>query len=100
MSDSSQRQNRPDNSQPADATTRLAGPQVLLLDAHGRPARTIALTKQGLTIGRLPNSSIVLDAPTVSRAHARIDWDGRHATVTDLDARSGTQLGNSRLAPQ
>src|SRR5215213_7715119 len=101
MPDSSQHNDRPADAQPAaTSTTNLAGAHVLLLDPQGQPGRTITLTAKGLTIGRLPSSDLVLEAPTVSRNHARIDWDGRQAHVTDLGARSGTQLGATPLVPQ
>ncbi len=45
-----------------------------------------------LSIGRAPNSDIVLDEPNVSWRHARID-PGAPPRVHDLGSRNGTRLG-------
>jgi hypothetical protein len=75
-------------------------PHIVVLDAQGNPVQTLALTRAGVTIGRLANNALRLDAPVVSRTHARIDWDGARVTVTDLGSKSGVQLGTMRLSPQ
>src|SRR5262249_12885823 len=77
-----------------------AGAYVLLLDDAGRPVRSIEFTEAGLTIGRLPGSGLVLEAPTISRNHLRVDWNGPGARVTDLGSKSGSDLGGARLTPQ
>jgi hypothetical protein len=73
---------------------------VALLNAQGQPAHSVEVTGAGVTIGRLKNSDLVLDDPTISRNHARIEWDGRRATVIDLGSKLGTFLGATRLTPQ
>jgi hypothetical protein len=75
-------------------------PHIVVLDAQGNPVQTLALTRAGITVGRLANNALRLDDPVVSRNHARIDWDGARATVTDLGSKSGAQLGTMRLSPQ
>jgi hypothetical protein len=75
-------------------------PHIVVLDAQGNPVQTLALTRAGVTIGRLANNALRLDAPVVSRTHARIDWDGARVTVTDLGSKSGARLGTMRLSPQ
>jgi hypothetical protein len=75
-------------------------PHIVVLDAQGNPVQTLALTHTGITVGRLANNALRLDDPVVSRNHARIDWDGARATVTDLGSKSGAQLGTMRLSPQ
>jgi hypothetical protein len=75
-------------------------PHIVVLDAQGNPVQTLALTRAGVTIGRLANNALRLDAPVVSRTHARIDWDGARVTVTDLGSKSGARLGTMRLPPQ
>ncbi len=86
--------------QPVGAAMPLPAVQIRLVDPRTRQARTIALPPEGLTVGRLPENGLVLDAPLVSRTHLRIDWDGQRVLVTDLGSRSGSQLGSTRLAPQ
>lgn len=73
---------------------------VALLDAQGRPAHSVEVTAAGATIGRLKSSDLILEDPTISRNHARVEWDGRRATVVDLGSKSGTFLGAVRLTPQ
>jgi hypothetical protein len=73
---------------------------VALIDARGQPAQSVEVTAAGVTIGRLKSSALVLDDPTISRNHARVEWDGRRARVTDLGSKSGTFLGAVRLTPQ
>ena len=52
-----------------------------------------------MTVGRKPESTIVLDYPDVSPLHARIQFDGTNYYVTDLNSTNGTFLGNVRLLP-
>ena len=73
---------------------------VALLDAQGQPTQYAKVSSDGVTIGRLKGSDLVLDDPTISRNHARVEWDGRHARVTDLGSKLGTFLGAVRLMPQ
>ena len=53
----------------------------------------------GLSIGRDPANDLVLDMPKVSRQHARIQFDGAHYLISDLNSRNGTYLGSTRLTP-
>ncbi len=75
-------------------------PQVVVIDAQSGSVRVIALTSAGITVGRLANNALHLNTPIISRTHARIDWDGSRATITDLGSKSGTRLGHVRLTPQ
>ncbi|MCB2180034.1 FHA domain-containing protein [bacterium] len=47
-----------------------------------------------ITIGRLEDSDIHLDAPDVSRRHAKITFDGEKFTIQDLNSRNGTYVNN------
>jgi serine/threonine protein kinase len=60
---------------------------------------TQELTTVGLTIGRSPENQLVLNFPKVSWRHARVDFDGRHYAITDLDSRNRTFLENIHLLP-
>ncbi len=75
-------------------------PQIVVTDAQSGSVRVIALTSAGIVAGRLATNSLQLDAPVISRTHARIDWDGSRVTITDLGSRIGTRLGHRRLSPQ
>jgi hypothetical protein len=91
------------------ATPTRAGPAVrcaraeLLSDAFAGPVSLVATPN--VVMGREDSSHIVLRCVpltdenvlrtrTVSRQHARIDWRGGKAFITDLDSRTGTRVGD------
>jgi hypothetical protein len=79
-------------------TPRL--PKVRVYDQVGQTVHLLDLTGDGLTVGRLPDNDLVLEAEGISRHHLRIDWDGSEAAVTDLGSRNGTILEDgARLTP-
>lgn len=84
----------------ADDGARVNVPVVQVLDASGHVRRSIPLQGSWLTLGRGDDNDIVLNDGAISRHHLRIDWDGQHATVTDLGSSNGTVLGEQRLLPQ
>jgi DNA-binding winged helix-turn-helix (wHTH) protein len=45
-------------------------------------------------LGRAPDASVWVDAPGVSRHHARLVLAGQEATVEDLGSKNGTFVGN------
>jgi hypothetical protein len=49
------------------------------------------------TIGRSSENSIVLDAPDVSRRHARIERSGRHLRIYDLNSTNGTRVNGEAI---
>jgi DNA-binding winged helix-turn-helix (wHTH) protein len=63
--------------------------------------RTFVLRPGGNVIGRDPTSQVWVDAPGVSRRHARIDVSGPPdapiAVLSDLDSTNGTLLRGSPL---
>lgn len=63
----------------------LAGPA-------GTAGREFLLDRPVLTIGRRTDQDIVIDDPSVSRAHARIHVTAGEAAVEDLDSTNGTAL--------
>lgn len=73
----------------------LAGPA-------GTAGREFLLDRPMLTIGRRADQDIVIDDPSISRAHARIHLAGGDAAVEDLGSTNGTALngrpiGRSRV---
>ncbi len=60
--------------------------------------RQIALSEGENILGRAPDAAVWIDAPGVSRHHARIRLDGPGATVEDLSSKNGTFLGGQRLS--
>src|SRR5687767_5758745 len=54
--------------------------------------------RQGVNpIGRDPSDTICINAPEVSRHHARIVVDGDRVTLEDLGSKNGTYLGTVRI---
>jgi hypothetical protein len=52
------------------------------------------------TIGRAPDSQVVLNVRSVSRHHARIFYEGGHFWIKDLDSGNGTRVNGKRIKLQ
>ncbi len=50
-----------------------------------------------ITMGRDPESDLVLPAPNASRNHAIMTWDGERLMVEDLESRNGVYVNASRI---
>jgi DNA-binding NtrC family response regulator len=48
-------------------------------------------------IGSGPDNDLVLDDPTVSRVHARLEFDRSGYLIRDLDSKNGTWIGDVRV---
>ncbi len=55
-------------------------------------ARQIPLSPGDNILGRAPDAAVWIDAPGVSRHHARIHVEGTEATLEDLGSKNGTYL--------
>jgi DNA-binding winged helix-turn-helix (wHTH) protein len=60
-------------------------------------SRQIAIDSGEHILGRAPDASVWIDAPGVSRQHARIVVAGQDATVEDLDSKNGTFVGDEAV---
>jgi pSer/pThr/pTyr-binding forkhead associated (FHA) protein len=56
----------------------------------------VSMAGEALSIGRHPQSDIVLDQPMVSRHHARIEKRGEAFIIRDLGSTNGTFVGGRR----
>jgi DNA-binding winged helix-turn-helix (wHTH) protein len=77
------------------ATDRAAPPRIkywLMWDT-----RQIPLSQGENVLGRAPDAAVWIDAPGVSRQHARIRLEGTAATVEDLRSKNGTYLHGRRI---
>ncbi len=77
------------------AATRRSGapsPCALLWEA-----REVRLQEGENVIGRSRDCLICVDAPLVSRRHARLLVEGNEATLEDLGSKNGTHLGGRRI---
>lgn len=65
---------------------------VLLIDE-----RQVAVTGEETTIGRAPDSDLVLHNKSVSRTHAAIVLSASGAAIRDLGSRNGTWVNGLRI---
>ncbi|HEX7793096.1 MAG TPA: FHA domain-containing protein, partial [Vicinamibacterales bacterium] len=63
----------------------------------GWELRQVPLTEGSNVIGRGADASIWIDAPGVSRHHARIVIHGDEAIIEDLGSKNGTYVAGERL---
>ena len=64
----------------------------------GRTEKHI-LSKNVVYVGRAPSNDIVLNFPTVSAQHLRLDVTSSGIRVTDLGSTNGTQLNGRHIPP-
>jgi hypothetical protein len=57
--------------------------------------RQIPLAQGENVLGRAPDAAVWIDAPGISRNHARIRVEGAIATIEDLGSKNGTYLHGS-----
>jgi pSer/pThr/pTyr-binding forkhead associated (FHA) protein len=60
----------------------------------------VPLGEETITIGRLPESTIVLADPNASRNHAEVRPRGTGFVVVDLGSTNGTRVNGVRVAEQ
>ena len=68
----------------------LAGP---------RRGEEISIATPVVTIGQGPQNDVVLDDDSVSRLHARLEFELGSWMLTDLESTNGTAVEGTRLAP-
>ncbi|MDX1523821.1 MAG: FHA domain-containing protein, partial [Anaerolineae bacterium] len=88
--------------QPSETGAKSIPPMPLthiLIVGEDDAGRTLPLKSLRFSIGRSSDNNIVLDHPDVSRHHARVEYNGRHYLVTDLNSTNGCYLGDTPLTP-
>jgi len=60
-------------------------------------SQTVAVPRQGLTIGRRSDMTLVLDHAYVSRVHAQIRLVQGRYVIFDLDSSGGTYVNGQRV---
>jgi DNA-binding winged helix-turn-helix (wHTH) protein len=60
-------------------------------------ARTVLLPEGGHLIGRRSDCAVSIDAPSVSRVHARLDVTRDVLRIQDLRSKNGTFVGGTRV---
>mgnify|MGYP000871580025 CR=1 FL=1 len=87
-----------DDGETQDLATRAAAPRDRLLVMWDDRSASMTLPDRGaIVIGRDPSADLVIEHPSVSRRHARVDVAGGLG-VTDLGSANGTRVGGRRLA--
>ena len=77
--------------EPEEACMRIR----VMLDAREDDSLVFA-DPCSVSIGRDPESVLVLTAPNASRHHARLDWDGEHLSVEDLESVNGIYINGNK----
>jgi hypothetical protein len=75
----------------------VPGQATLTLFEGGRPSRTYSLAKPVVTLGRLPESDVVVSDPGASRQHARISSANGDFLLTDLGSTNGTLVNDREV---
>ncbi|CAN5665737.1 hypothetical protein BH09CHL1_BH09CHL1_28570 [soil metagenome] len=60
--------------------------------------KTVQLRNGFTIVGRAPAADLVLDDPSVSRYHARVEVQGRRVDVRDLDSTNGTRVNGREVS--
>jgi serine phosphatase RsbU (regulator of sigma subunit) len=83
---------------PATSAHADAPAHLLLVLAENAPPRHVPLRGPPLTIGRIAPCELVLDSPTVSRRHCRVELQGDSVVLTDLDSTNGIFVNDERVS--
>ena len=85
---------------PTKPTTGIGDKLNIMLSFDNLVVATLPPLKKTdvLTVGRLADSELVIDDPSISKNHARILWNGGVATLEDLGASNGTQVNGARVS--
>ena len=70
----------------------------LILKFDDRELTECAVGTHPVTIGRLPDNSLVIDNPAVSGRHARVYKEGNHYVLEDLKSTNGTFVNDKPVA--
>ncbi len=73
------------------------GTATLVLYEGGHPSRTIPIGGETVTLGRLPESDVVVADPGASRQHARIRQAQGEYVLTDLGSTNGTLVNDQTV---
>ncbi|HEY7876117.1 MAG TPA: DUF3662 and FHA domain-containing protein [Actinomycetota bacterium] len=76
-----------------------AGASLVVLDAQGKPAERISITRAPVVIGRLSTNDVVLSDSNVSRRHAELQRTAEGWRLVDLGSTNGT-LVNGKVAKE
>src|SRR5688500_3804250 len=70
----------------------------LILRFNERELQECAVGTHPVSIGRLPDNTLVIDNPAVSGRHARVYREGNHYVLEDLKSTNGTFVTDKPIA--
>ena len=76
----------------------LASDYIAYLDLPD--GQVVALTNEPATIGRVPESTVILTDPNASRQHAELHLDGDSYELVDLGSTNGSKVNGERVQRQ
>lgn len=83
---------------PVTATPSDAPAKQLVILSGVASGSTIPLDDHVVTIGRSPDSTLVIVDEYTSTYHARLERRGTEWTITDLDSTNGTKVSGQRIS--
>ena len=84
----------------ADSFIREEPYRAVLRPAEGRGGPSLFLRKDRYILGKSRQAAdFAINAPTVSRVHARLQWENSSYSLTDLHSRNGSRIDGERLLP-
>jgi serine phosphatase RsbU (regulator of sigma subunit) len=72
-------------------------PTVIASLSHGLRQWQVDIAHSPFTVGRLPESDLTLDDPSVSRRHAEIQFEDGSFILVDLGSRHGTYVNSRKI---
>ena len=83
----------------SETVTGSQSPRSVTLTMRQGPSagQRFAVSKDSITIGRLPDNDIAIQDQQVSRNHATITWENNQFVIRDLGSANGTTVNGVRL---
>ncbi len=79
------------------AGTRMLRRPWFVVALPGGVTREETLPASGVVLGRSPGCELLVEFPTVSGRHARVEWKGSSYEITDLGSKNGTFVNGKHL---
>lgn len=80
-----------------DQESMIKTPTVTASLSHGMRQWQIDISHSPFTVGRLPESDLTLDDPSVSRRHAEIRFEEGAFLLVDMGSRHGTHVNSRKI---